>query len=55
MSPMMIKLRFLHASSGRPSFCLPRFPKIKTVGICVTVDAHVIDALRVRSGSDERT
>ncbi len=43
MSPMMIKLRFLHAFSGRHPFPAS-FPKMMPVGKYVTVDGHVIDA-----------
>lgn len=42
MSPMMIKLRFLHAFSGRHPFPAS-FPKMMRVGKYVTVDGHVID------------
>jgi hypothetical protein len=47
-------MRFVqvHASSGRPSFLLPRFPKIKPVGKCVS-NGHVIDALHVRSEREQ--
>ena len=51
MSPMMIKLRFLHAFSGRHPFPAS-FPKMMPVGNYVTVDGHVIDAFAfVRQGS----
>jgi len=36
-----------------PVLFLASFPKIKPVGKCVTVDEHVIDAMRVRSAMDK--
>jgi len=53
---MMVKLRYtvVHASSGRPSFSLPHSQKLSPWEKCVTVDEHVIDAMRVGHEVGER-